>query len=126
MRIEKSWFDYLVTLLVGAALMLGVCLPWMNVPGLTPVFELRPPYTAEVTRIGDMGRWAYIGIPCWGTNVAKFRGIMLVGGTPEYTAAVARGQVPPRCRNVPEGAGCIDWLEPGEKSWEEARKSKEI
>lgn len=32
-----------------------------------------------------------------------------------------KGLIPPRCRNVAEGTGCWDWLEPGEKEFPKQR-----
>jgi hypothetical protein len=39
---------------------------------------------------------------------------MLVVASSAWIDAIREHKVPPRCRNVEAGAGCIDWLEPGE------------
>lgn len=45
-------------------------------------------------------------------------------GTPEYYEKVRNGGFPPRCRNVREGMGCIDWFEAGEKNWDAVLKGR--
>jgi hypothetical protein len=48
---------------------------------------------------------------------------IFVAGDAGYTEAVARQELPPRCRNMEAGAGCIDWLEPGE-TWKSVEQQR--
>lgn len=51
----------------------------------------------------------------FGNRPVKMYGILIDGSGPQVQG------IPPRCRNVPKGSGCIDWLEHGEKTWPEQR-----
>jgi hypothetical protein len=64
----------------------------------------------------------YIGPPDV-KNGAMVVGMLWVGDL-KYRDLIEAHQAPPRCRNVPDGAGCIDWLEPGETNWDEALKGR--
>jgi len=52
----------------------------------------------------------------FGDHVSKIQSVAVVGSI-EYKRLIRDHHVPPRCRDVPDGAGCIDWLEPGEKEF---------
>lgn len=54
---------------------------------------------------------------CSNGSSAQVNGILFVGSE-EWDTLSRNRTLPPRCRNVPDGSGCIDWFEPGEDNWD--------
>lgn len=52
-----------------------------------------------------------------GENRSSMISNIMIVGNDSWMAMSRKGFVPPRCRDVPDGAGCIDWLNPGEADW---------
>ena len=102
---DHTWIKQVVCfgLLILALIAALAFWRWMNPPPV--VVRVAAPESVE-------GNLAVFVMACG----AEVRGLLFVGSE-GYKAMILSHQVPPRCRNVPKGAGCIDWLEPGEKGW---------
>jgi hypothetical protein len=105
---DRSWVRVVLLILVAVVLWgcYRIAVRWWNPAG-------------PVVRI-------VISVPNDGTAVFSFpegRSYLVesiyVVGSPDWSKLTRAGMVPPRCRNVAEGQGCIDWLEAGEKDWEQ-------
>ena len=103
-RLFIAWLNVVAALFIGAEILKHYRIP---------------PAPVVVTRIGVPD----ISPPDPSPSIFNFKGASTsyqICGIYVYTtdALYAEHKIPPRCRNVPEGSGCIDWLELGEKDWE--------